>query len=114
MADDLYSVLGVPKSADADAIKKAYRKLAQKLHPDKNPGNAAVEAKFKAVNQAYDVLSDEKKRRLYDEFGEEGLREGFDAARVRAYQSWQRQQRTGGGAGAGRGGRVHFGGGGPG
>jgi len=92
MAEDLYRVLGVPKNADADAIKKAYRKLAQKLHPDKNPGNAQVEARFKAVNQAYDVLSDQKKRTLYDEFGEEGLREGFDPARARAYKQWSTQQ----------------------
>ncbi len=92
MADDLYTVLGVPRSADADTIKKAYRKLAQKLHPDKNPGNKQVETRFKAVNQAYDVLSDEKKRKLYDEFGDEGLREGFDPDRVRAYKQWASQQ----------------------
>lgn len=108
MAEDLYSVLGVAKNADADTIKKAYRKLAQKLHPDKNPGDKTLEARFKAVNQAYDVLSDEKKRKLYDEFGEEGLREGFDAERVRAYQRWATSQggrgaggRGGAGAGAG-------------
>ncbi|WP_394823459.1 DnaJ C-terminal domain-containing protein [Pendulispora albinea] len=99
MAEDLYSVLGVPKGADADTIKKAYRKLAQKLHPDKNPGNKQVETRFKAVNKAYDVLSDDSKRKLYDEFGEEGLREGFDPDRVRAYKQWASQQ--GGVRGAG-------------
>lgn len=88
MADDLYAVLGVPKTADAGALKKAYRRLAKDLHPDKNPGNKEAESRFKAVNQAYDVLSDEKKRKLYDEFGEAGLREGFDAEHARAYRAY--------------------------
>ena len=88
MAEDLYALLGVPKSADADALKKAYRKLASQLHPDKNPGNKKVEDRFKQVNHAYDVLGDAKKRKLYDEFGEEGLREGFDPERARAYRDW--------------------------
>ncbi|HEX3770768.1 MAG TPA: DnaJ C-terminal domain-containing protein [Polyangiaceae bacterium] len=101
MADDLYAVLGVPKSADADAIKKAYRKLASQLHPDKNPGNKSAETRFKQVNHAYDVLGDAKKRALYDEFGEEGLREGFDAERVRAYKGWSNRQQAGGGYGGG-------------
>jgi curved DNA-binding protein len=91
MAEDLYAVLGVPKSADAESIKKAYRKLAKDLHPDKNPGNKQAEAKFKAVNHAYEVLSHADKRKLYDEFGEEGLREGFDAERARAYKQWAAQ-----------------------
>ncbi|MGD0526519.1 MAG: J domain-containing protein [Polyangiaceae bacterium] len=100
MADDLYSVLGVAKGADADAIKKAYRKLAGKLHPDKNPGNKKAEETFKKVNHAYDVLGDAKKRKLYDEFGEDGLREGFDPERVRNYRDWSARQgggRSGGG-----------------
>lgn len=106
MAEDLYSVLGVGKTADADAIKKAYRKLASQLHPDKNPGNKKVEDRFKQVNHAYDVLSDAKKRKLYDEFGEEGLREGFDPERVRQYRDWAARQGARGGAGGfgGRGG----------
>jgi curved DNA-binding protein len=96
MADeDLYSVLGVPKTAEADAVKKAYRKLAGKLHPDKNPGNKSAEARFKQVNHAYDVLGDAQKRKLYDEFGEEGLREGFDAERARAYRGWASRQPPG-------------------
>lgn len=97
MAQDLYAVLGVAKGADAETIKKAYRKLAQQLHPDKNPGKADVEARFKAVNQAYNVLSDPKKRKLYDEFGEDGLREGFDPERARAYQQWSSRGGRGGG-----------------
>ena len=58
MAEDLYATLGVPKDADAATIKKTYRKLARDLHPDKNPGNKASEARFKAVNHAYDIIGD--------------------------------------------------------
>src|SRR4051794_30579125 len=102
MARDLYAVLGVPKTATADEIKKTYRKLAGKLHPDKNPGNKQAEAQFKEVNQAYDVLGDAKKRGLYDEFGQEALREGFDADRVRQYRRWAGEGgRPGGGGGGG-------------
>lgn len=82
----LYDELGVSKTASADEIKKAYRKLAQKLHPDKNPGDRKAEARFKAVNNAHQVLSDPKRRALYDEFGDEGLREGFNAEAARAYR----------------------------
>jgi molecular chaperone DnaJ len=64
---DYYAALGVPKDADAAAIKKAYRKLATELHPDKNPGNSEAEARFKDVSEAYDVLSDTKRRAEYDE-----------------------------------------------
>jgi len=96
MAEDFYGVLGVSRNAEPDAIKKAYRKLAKDLHPDKNPGNAQAETRFKAVNRAFDVLSDPQKRKLYDEFGEEGLREGFDPEKVRAYQNWSRQRAAGG------------------
>jgi molecular chaperone DnaJ len=64
---DYYAALGVPKDADAAAIKKAYRKLARDLHPDKNPGNAGAETRFKEVSEAYDVLSDPKRRSEYDE-----------------------------------------------
>lgn len=85
MAADYYRDLGVSRSASPEEIKKAYRKLAQELHPDKNPGNASAEARFKAVNRAHQVLSDKKMRGLYDEFGEDGLREGFNAEAARAY-----------------------------
>lgn len=108
MAEDLYSVLGVAKTADADVIKKAYRKLASQLHPDKNPGNKKAEDRFKQVNHAYDVLSDAKKRKLYDEFGEEGLREGFDPERVRAYRDWAARQGARGGYGGGGGEQVNL------
>lgn len=66
---DYYEVLGVDKNADADAIKRAYRQLAKKYHPDMNPGDKEAEAHFKEVNEAYAVLSDEEKRRKYDQFG---------------------------------------------
>ena len=66
---DYYRVLGVDKTATSDAIKKAYRKLAKKYHPDANDNNPQAEAKFKEVQEAYDILSDEEKRKLYDQFG---------------------------------------------
>ena len=64
-----YEVLGISKTATADEIKKAYRNLAFKYHPDRNSGDKAAEEKFKEINEAYDVLSDEKKRADYDSFG---------------------------------------------
>ncbi|MBI3797815.1 MAG: J domain-containing protein [Deltaproteobacteria bacterium] len=86
---DLYHALGVSRTASADDIKKAYRKLARKHHPDINPGNKAAEERFKEISIAHDVLSDPGKRKLYDEFGEAGLRPGFDAENTRAYQQWR-------------------------
>ena len=78
---DYYDVLGVGKSADATEIKKAYRKLAMKYHPDKNQGDKEAEEKFKEINEAYEVLSDETKRRNYDQFGHEGVNgQGFGGA----------------------------------
>lgn len=69
MAKDYYKILGVAKNADEKEIKKAFRKLAKQYHPDTNPGNAAAEAKFKEINEAYEVLSDADKRSQYDRFG---------------------------------------------
>lgn len=69
MAEDYYKLLGVERNASADDIKKAYRKLAMKYHPDQNKGDSSAEEKFKEVNQAYDVLKDEQKRAAYDRFG---------------------------------------------
>lgn len=70
---DYYQLLGVAKSATAEEIKKAYRKLALQYHPDKNQGNPEAEAKFKSISEAYEVLSNEEKRRMYDQYGEAGL-----------------------------------------
>jgi molecular chaperone DnaJ len=73
----LYDTLGVSKSASPDEIKKAYRKLAREYHPDRNPGDASAEERFKEVQHAYDVLADDEKRKAYDRFGSENGRAGF-------------------------------------
>lgn len=75
MGKDYYKILGIPRSATDDEIKKAYRKLALRYHPDKNKSPNAEE-KFKEVAEAYEVLSDKSKRDLYDKYGEEGLKGG--------------------------------------
>ncbi len=77
MAADYYDTLGVKRGASEDEIKKAYRKLARQYHPDRNPGDKAAEARFKEIQQAYDVLSDKNKRAQYDQFGEAGPQPGF-------------------------------------
>ncbi len=93
---DLYSTLGVPRTADAAAIKKAYRKLAKQYHPDKNADNAKAMERFKAISSAYDILSDDAKRGQYDrgEIDDDGNPRGFD---------YSRAGRPGPGAGAGGG-----------
>ena len=72
-----YETLGVAKTATADEIKKAYRKLALKYHPDKNPGDATAEAKFKKISEAYAVLSDPQKRQEYDRYGSAGFQQRY-------------------------------------
>ena len=70
---DYYEVLEVDKNIDKSTLKKAYRKMAMKYHPDKNPDDKQAEENFKAVNEAYQVLSDDKKRSIYDQYGKDGL-----------------------------------------
>jgi DnaJ-class molecular chaperone len=77
MARDYYEILGVPRNASEEDLKRAHRKLARQYHPDRNPGDKQAEARFKEIQQAYDVLSDKTKRAQYDRFGEAGLGAGF-------------------------------------
>jgi molecular chaperone DnaJ len=104
---DYYAALGVPKDASAADIKKAYRKLARELHPDKNPGDAKAEARFKEVSEAYDVLSDESRRREYDEaralFAAGGRSGGSGGGRAGGYGGFGAP-----GAGYGSGSNVNF------
>ena len=96
MADkrDYYEVLGVDKSADDATLKKAYRQLAKKYHPDVNPGDKEAEAKFKEATEAYSVLSDPDKRRQYDQFGHAafenggGAEQAVSAALISPAQTW--------------------------
>ena len=73
---DYYDVLGIDRNADDEMIKKAYRKLAKKYHPDSNAGNAGAEERFKEITEAYNILSDKEKRKLYDQFGHAAFEEG--------------------------------------
>lgn len=77
MSEDYYKVLGVDKNAGAAQIKKAYRKLALKYHPDKTKGDKALEAKFKKISEAYAVLSDPEKKQQYDTYGSTGFHQRF-------------------------------------
>src|SRR5947209_15345138 len=94
MARDYYEILGVKRDASEDDIKKAHRKLARQYHPDRNPGDKQAEAKFKEIQEAYDVLGDKTKRANYDQFGTAEPGAGF-----------------GGGRGGPRGQTFHWGGG---
>ncbi len=82
---DYYEVLGVDKNADETAIKKAYRQLAKKYHPDMNPGDAEAEKKFKEASEAYAVLSDPDKKRQYDQFGHAAFEGGMEGL---TFQAW--------------------------
>lgn len=97
MEKDFYSILGVSKDASEKEIKKAYRKLARENHPDLNPDDPEAEERFKRASVAFEALNDPEKRKLYDEFGMEGLRDGFDAEQARQYKNWQGSSRGGGG-----------------
>jgi molecular chaperone DnaJ len=121
---DYYETLGIPRGASADEIRKAYRKLARKYHPDLNPGDKSAEERFKNVQEAYDVLSDSKKRQMYDQYGfysESGFAgsgpggpgagrtpnmdfNGFDFSDVFSGGTTGSGRRTEGGTGAGAGG----------
>jgi DnaJ-class molecular chaperone len=91
---DYYSVLGVPKTASDEDIKKAFRKLARKHHPDLNPGDKAAEAKFKELNEANEVLGDPEKRKKYDELGANWR--AYEQASPRPGAQWQRPADGGG------------------
>ena len=82
---DYYKVLGIDKSADDKTIKRAYRKMAKKYHPDMNPGDAVAEQKFKEITEAYNVLSDSEKKKLYDQFGHAAFEEGFSPGGGESY-----------------------------
>lgn len=99
MSADYYKVLGVPRDAEDDALKKAYRKLALKWHPDRNPNDKLLaEKRFKEISEAYDVLSDKNKRAIYDQYGEEGLKSsggvppptGFPSAGAQGGPGWNK------------------------
>ncbi|MBL0928073.1 MAG: DnaJ domain-containing protein, partial [Phycisphaerales bacterium] len=121
---DYYEILGVDRKADGEEIKRAYRRLAMKWHPDRNPGNAEAEARFKECAEAYEVLGDTQKRALYDQHGHEGLRSrgapaGHDFSRMNVEDIFSMFNdifggMRGGAAGVGgRGGGGGGGGGGP-
>jgi molecular chaperone DnaJ len=97
MADDYYQILEVPRTASAEDIKKSFRKQARKHHPDVNPGNKAAEERFKQLNSAFEVLSDPQKRKLYDEFGEDAAKLGFDEKKAEAFRAYRSGRARGGG-----------------
>ncbi len=85
---NFYEMLGVKPTASQAEIKKAYKRLARKHHPDVNPGDKSAEEKFKEVNRAFEVLSDQEKRKVYDELGADGEQIGFDPQKAGAYRQW--------------------------
>ena len=90
MAKDYYASLGVAKDASEQEIKKAYRKLAVKYHPDKNPGDTKAEDRFKEISEAYAVLSDKEKRRNYDQFGDSNFSPALQSGRHIPRHQFQR------------------------
>lgn len=117
MSSDYYHVLGLKKGATPEEIKKAYRKLALKYHPDKNPGNTAAEEKFKELNEAYAVLSDPQKKQQYDQFGSTGFQQryskedifrGFDVGDIFRDMGFGTEDIFGQMFGGGRGGGARF------
>lgn len=108
--DDYYDLLGVTKTATADEIKKAYRQQALKFHPDRNQGDAEAEKKFKQISEAYEVLSDQKKRQMYDQYGKEALSGagGFGGGHAQGFSSLDEALRTFMGAFGGGGGESIF------
>ncbi len=102
---DYYDILGVEKAADASEIKKAYRKLAKKYHPDTNSGNASAEGKFKEINEAYEILGNKEKRALYDKYGAIAFEPGFSPEAAENQYSSGFYHSDGAGAGFGFGGK---------
>ncbi|MFA6915161.1 MAG: molecular chaperone DnaJ [Parachlamydiales bacterium] len=91
---DYYEVLEIQKNATAEEIKKAYRKQAVKFHPDKNPGDAEAEKRFKEISEAYEVLSNDKKREMYDRFGKDGVNAGMSGGHPGGFSSMDEALRT--------------------
>ncbi len=117
MVKDYYQRLGVSRQASADEIKKAYRALAKKSHPDVNPHKKGAEEEFKSITEAFEVLGDQKKRRMYDEFGDEAAKLGWDEKKAEQFRAYREQGARGGGGGmpggfdfnvGGQGGNVDF------
>ena len=107
---DYYEILSVSMDAGADEVKRAYRRMAMKYHPDRNPGDLEAEARFKEAAEAYEVLADDSKRKLYDQYGHEGLRArsggaGHDFSRMNADDIFSMFNDIFGGGGGGFGGR---------
>ncbi len=103
MVQDYYQRLGVSRTANADEVKKAYRTLARKYHPDYNPNSKSAEDNFKQVTEAFEVLSDPKKRKLYDEFGDDAAKLGWDESKAANFRAYRSGAASGGGNAGGAG-----------